>query len=110
MSLVTMIVAAVALADVLWWLTSTRLLRQARVPRWLRLTNSIVVLALLAALLVVIGTRRADAAIILPQFLVSAVYIWHLLIAPLLLPLMLAAGVGALLWWAAKRTFRARAS
>ena len=103
MSFVLIIVAIVAAIDLLWWLTSARLLRTAGAPRWLRRTNTIILLLLLSALLVVIGTRRAEAPLVLPQFVVAAVYLWHLLIAPVLLPLMLAAGVGAGLWWIAQR-------
>ena len=110
MSFVLMIIGAVALVDLLWWFTSARLLRRARAPRWLRLINSLVALSLLAGLIAVIASRRADAPLQLPQFLVAAVYIWHLLIAPVLLPVILAAGLGALFWWAAKRLLGATRS
>ncbi|MBA2433280.1 MAG: metallophosphoesterase [Chthoniobacterales bacterium] len=103
MSIVTIIIAAVLLADVLWWFTSARLLRRAPMPRWVRVTNSVIIALLLAGLVVLMATRRAEARVDLPQFVTSVIYIWHLLVLPVLLPLVLLGGLAVLLWWTAKR-------
>ena len=110
MSFVTTIMAAVLLTDVLWWFASARLLRRGRAPLWLRVANTALLALLMAALIAVIATRRAEMRFDLPQFVTAAVYIWHLLIAPLLLPLIVIAGGGIPLWWAAKRLRRANRS
>lgn len=102
--------AAVLVTDVLWWFTSARLLRRARAPLWLSVANGVLLALLMAALVAVIATRRAEMRFDLPQFVTSAVYIWHLLIAPLLLPLMVLGGVGAVIWWTAKRLIGATRS
>ncbi|CAN5705595.1 hypothetical protein BH20VER1_BH20VER1_12920 [soil metagenome] len=106
MTIVTIIIAAVLVTDVVWWVVSARLLRRARAPLWLRIANHAAVGGLFVALLVVFGTRRSELRIDLPQFVTSVVYIWHLLILPVLLPLMLLAGIAVLLWWGAKRLTR----
>ena len=99
MSFVTAFIAAVLVADLLWLVASTRLLRRARLPLSVRIANVALVVVLLGALMIVLATRRAETRVDLPQFVTSAVYIWHLLILPVLLPLMLLGGLGALVSW-----------
>ena len=103
MSIVYVIIGALLLFDVIWWLAADRLLRRARFSRLVRVVHALVFALLLGGLVAVITLRRSDAAMHLPQLLFAVVYLWHLLILPVLLPFMLVGFIAALVWWLVKK-------
>lgn len=99
MSIVLVIILTLLVLDLIWWFSADRLLRKAGWKGRARILHSLFFGFQLAGLLVVIASRRSEAWDQLPKFMMSAVYLWHLLIVPLLLPLAAAAGIIALLCW-----------
>lgn len=99
MSIVLIIILCLLALDMLWWLWADRLLRKAGWKGRARLLHGLFFGFQLAGLLAVIASRRSEAWDQLPKFMMSAVYLWHLLILPLLIPLAAVAGIIAVLWW-----------
>src|ERR671915_617338 len=93
MSIITVIIPALIVLDLIWWFTADRLLRKAGWKGRTRILHGLFFVFQLAALLVVIAYRQSELWDFLPRFVTTAVYLWHLLILPLLLPLLL---VGAI--------------
>src|SRR5688572_9883298 len=100
MSIVLIIILSLLVLDLLWWFAADRLLREAGWKGRIRILHSLFFGFQLAGLLGVILSRRSEAWDQLPKVMMSAVYLWHLLILPLLIPLGAAAGIIALLCWA----------
>jgi predicted MPP superfamily phosphohydrolase len=99
MSIIWIIISALLVLDLAWWFSADRLLRQAGWKDRVRILHSLFFGLQLAGLLSVILSRRSELWDQLPKFVTSAVYLWHLLILPLLLPLSALAGIVALLCW-----------
>ena len=98
MSFVLLIVGALLLLDVLWWMTATRLLRRARWKLGVTIAHTLFIVLQFAGLIVVILSRRVEFPFELPQIGTAIVYVWHLLVLPLLAPLLLIGGtVGAVI-------------
>jgi predicted MPP superfamily phosphohydrolase len=110
MSIVYVIIGAVLLLDVLWWLTADRLLRKAGFSGRVRVVHSIVLALLFAGLVVVIFSRRSDVGMHIPQVVIAIVYLWYLLILPVLLAAMVLGMVVTLVWWLARTIRRARSA
>lgn len=107
MSIITVIIPALIVLDLLWWFTADRLLRKAGWKGRTRILHSLFFGFQLAALLAVIAYRQSELWDFLPRFVTTAVYLWHLLILPLLLPLLVVGAIVALLRWAIRK-IRAR--
>ena len=99
MSFVLMISGVLVLANVLWWWTGDRVLARTGWKRRIRLLHALFIAVQLFGLLAVITSRRSELAAQVPQVAIAAVYLWHLLILPALLPLMLLGLLVALLGW-----------
>ena len=100
MSIISIIIPALLLLDLVWWFSADRLLRKAGFQGRVRILHSLFFGFQLAGLLAVIASRRSALWDHLPTFVSTAVYLWHLLILPILLPRLGAAGaVVALLCW-----------
>lgn len=97
MSFVLIIVAALLVLDLMWWRAATRLLRNAKWKLGALIGHSLFILLQFAGLVFVILSRRPDFPFELPQIGTAAVYVWHLLVLPVLAPLMLVAGLIGLL-------------
>lgn len=91
MSFVTKIIVAVLLLDLLWWWAADWWLRKTGWSGRARLLHSVFLALQLVALLAVIFTRRSALRVDLPQFVTAAVYLWHLLLMPVIAPLLLVA-------------------
>jgi uncharacterized protein len=109
MSIITAIIPALLLLDFLWWLLADRMLRNAGFRGRLRILHSLFFGFQLAALLAVLASRRSELWDVLPKFVTTAVYLWHLLILPLLLPLLAIGAIVALLRWVFRK-IRTRAA
>ena len=107
MSIITAIIPALLLLDLLWWFSADRLLRKAGWKGRVRILHSLFFGFQLASLLAVLASRRSELWDFLPKFVTTAVYLWHLLILPLLLPLLLAGAILAFVRWAIRK-IRAR--
>lgn len=103
MSIVYTIIGTVLLLDLLWWVTADRLLRKAGYSARLRFAHGFFVLLQFAGLLLVVMTRRSEVGLQVPQALTAAVYLWHLLILPILLPAMIIGMLVTLVLWAARK-------
>ena len=90
MSIIWIIISALLLLDLVWWFTADRLLRKAGFKGRVRILHSLFFGLQLAGLLSVILSRRSELWDQLPKVVTTAVYLWHLLILPLLLPLLVA--------------------
>lgn len=99
MSFVLKIVAVLLLADLLWWWFGDRLLARAGWRKHVRVSHAAFLVLQLIGLLAVIASRRSELAMPVPQVVMAAVYLWHLLVLPVLVPLMLVGLLVALLWW-----------
>ncbi len=93
MSFVLIIVTALLLLDLIWWTAAARVLRRARWKTGALIAHSLFIALQLAGLIVVILSRRPDFPFELPRIGTAAVYVWHLLVLPVLAPLILVAGV-----------------
>jgi predicted MPP superfamily phosphohydrolase len=107
MSIITAIIPALVLLDLLWWFSADRLMRKAGWKGWARILHSLFFGFQLAALLAVIASRQSELWDHLPRFVTTAVYLWHLLILPLLLPLLAIGAIAAVLRWVIRK-IRAR--
>ena len=103
MSIITVIIPALLLLDILWWFSANRLLRKAGFQGRVRIVHSLFFAFQLAALLAVLASRRSELWDHLPRFVTAAVYLWHLLILPLLLPLLIAGAIVALVCWVIRK-------
>jgi predicted MPP superfamily phosphohydrolase len=99
MSIITVIIPALVLLDLVWWLWADRLLRKAGWKGRILMLHSLFFGFQLAALLAVIASRQSELWDHLPRFVTTAVYIWHLLILPLLLPLLAIGAIVTLVCW-----------
>jgi uncharacterized protein len=103
MSIITAIIPALIVLDLLWWFTADRLLREAGWRARARLLHSLFFGFQLAALIAVIASRQSELWDHLPRFVTTAVYLWHLLILPLVLPFTAVAGIVTLLRWVIRK-------
>ena len=101
--MIQMIVGAVVLVNLLWWFTADRLLRRAGVHARGRLLHVLFVALQLGALALVVMSRRSELGMQIPQVLIANVYLWHLLIVPVLAPLLLVALFAAVAWWGIRK-------
>ena len=99
MSIITIIIPALLLLDLVWWFSADRLLRKAGFQGWVRILHSLFFGFQLAGLLAVIASRQSELWDHLPKFVATAVYLWHLLILPILVPLLAVGAVVALFCW-----------
>lgn len=103
MSIIWIIISALLLLDLVWWFTADRLLRKAGFKGRVRILHSLFFGLQLAGLLSVILSRRSELWDQLPKVVTTAVYLWHLLILPLLLPLLVAGAIVALVCWVIRK-------
>jgi predicted MPP superfamily phosphohydrolase len=99
MSIITVIIPALIVLDLIWWCAADRLLRRAAWKSRARLLHSLFFVFQLAALIAVMASRQSELWDNLPRFVTTAVYLWHLLILPLVLPLTLVASLAMLIRW-----------
>jgi predicted MPP superfamily phosphohydrolase len=99
MSIITAIIPALLLLDLVWWFSADRLLRKAGFKGRVRILHSLFFGFQLVTLLAVMAYRQSELWDRLPKFVTTAVYLWHLLILPLLLPLLAAGAIVALVRW-----------
>ncbi len=107
MSIVLIIILTLLVLDLLWWFAADRLLRRGGWKGRVRILHSLFFGFQLAGLLGVILSRRSEAWDQLPKFVMSAVYLWHLLIVPLIIPLTVVGGIVTLVLWVIRK-IRAR--
>jgi predicted MPP superfamily phosphohydrolase len=98
MSIITAIIPALIVLDLVWWFSADRLLRKVGWKSRTRILHSLFFGFQLAALVAVIASRQSELWDHLPRFVTTAVYLWHLLILPLLLPLLASGAIVALVW------------
>lgn len=98
MSIIYAIIAVLVALDLVWWFAADRLLRKAGFKR-VRGIHSLFFGLQLAGLVSVLASRRSDLWDWLPKAVTAAVYLWHLLILPLLIPLLTIGAIVALLCW-----------
>ena len=103
MSIITVIIPALVVLDLIWWFTADRLLRKARWKGRVRILHSLFFGFQLAALLAVLASRQSELWDFLPRFVTTTVYLWHLLILPLLLPLLIVGAIVTLLGWVIRK-------
>lgn len=103
MSIITVIIPALIVLDLLWWFSADRLLRKAGWKGRVRILHSFFFGFQLAALVAVIASRQSELWDHLPRFVTTAVYLWHLLILPLLLPLLVVGAIVALVCWVIRK-------
>lgn len=99
MSIITAIIPALIVLDLLWWCAADRLLRKTGWKGRSRILHSLFFGFQLTALVAVIASRQSELWDHLPKLVTSAVYLWHLLILPLLLPLLAIGAIVALVCW-----------
>lgn len=107
MSIIWIIIISLLVADLLWWFAADRLLREAGWKGRVRILHGLFFGFQLAGLLAVIASRRSEAWDQLPKFMMSAVYLWHLLILPLIIPCTAIGGIVTLVFWVIRK-IRAR--
>src|SRR3954466_12189694 len=106
MSIITAIIPALIVLDLLWWFAADRLLRKAGWRGRVRILHSFFFGFQLAALIAVIASRQSELWDHLPRFVTTAVYLWHLLILPFLIPLTAIAGLITIVRWAIRKIRR----
>jgi predicted MPP superfamily phosphohydrolase len=99
MSIISAIIPALLLLDLLWWFSADRLLRKAGFKGRVRILHSLFFGLQLVSLVAVIASRQSALWDHLPKFVTAAVYLWHLLILPLLLPILAVGAIIALVCW-----------
>jgi predicted MPP superfamily phosphohydrolase len=99
MSIITVIIPILLLLDLVWWFSADRLLRKAGFKGRVRILHSLFFGFQLVSLLAVIASRRSEFWAHVPTTVTTAVYLWHLLILPLLIPLWVVGAVVALVCW-----------
>jgi predicted MPP superfamily phosphohydrolase len=107
MSIITAIIPALIVLDLLWWFAADRLLRKTGWNGRARLLHSLFFGFQLGALVAVIASRQSELWDHLPKVVTTSVYLWHLLILPLLLPLLAIGAIVALVRWLIRK-IRAR--
>jgi uncharacterized protein len=107
MSIVTVIIPALIVLDFVWWFAADRLLRRTGWRGRARLLHSLFFGLQLAALTAVIASRQSEFWDQLPRFVTTAVYLWHLLILPLVIPLLALGSIVSLVCWIIRKA-RAR--
>lgn len=95
MGVVSIVMVSVLCGHVAWWLVVSRLLRRSRFRARARAAHGAFMAFQLVALLLVFVSRRAEWGVALPTWLFTLVYLWHLLVLPLLMPFAVLALVGA---------------
>jgi hypothetical protein len=108
MSIITVIIPALIVLDLLWWLAADRLLRKAGWKGGSRTVHGLFFRFQLAALTAVIASRQSELWDHLPRFVTTAVYLWHLLILPLLIPLLLVGSIVSVVCWSIRKAQRRR--
>jgi uncharacterized protein len=93
MSFVLILAAVLLVVDLLWLTAAVRLLRRARWRPGVLIAHSLFVALQFAGLIIVILARWPEFPFELPRIGTVAVYVWHLLFLPVLLPLMLIGGL-----------------
>src|SRR5579872_5454848 len=99
--MVSIILAAILVGDLLWWRRADRLARQLRHPLGWRLVIGLFMGGQIALVLwVVTGGIPATSALRPPQLLSAAAYLWHLLLLPFCWALVATAAIvpGAWRW------------
>src|SRR3954469_8241061 len=99
MSIITAIIPALIVLDLLYLFAADRRLRKTGWKSRTRLLHSLFFGFQLAALIAVIASRQSELWDHLPRFVTTAVYLWHLLILPLLLPVLMIGAIVTFLWW-----------
>jgi predicted MPP superfamily phosphohydrolase len=107
MSIITAIIPALIVLDLLWWFAANRLLRNAGWKFRARLLHSLFFVFQLAALIAVMAYLQSELWDELPRFVTTAVYLWHLLILPLVVPLTAVLAIVTLVRWLIRK-IRAR--
>jgi predicted MPP superfamily phosphohydrolase len=107
MSIITAIIPALIVLDLVWWFAVDRLLRGTGWKGRVRILHSLFFGFQLAALIAVIASRQSELWDHLPRFVTTAVYLWHLLLLPLLLPLLMLGAIVAFVCWVIRK-IRAR--
>src|SRR5687767_615899 len=107
MSIVWIIILSLLVLDLLWWFAADRLLREAAWKGRVRILHGLFFGFQLAGLLGVIVSRRSEAWDQLPKFVMAAVYLWHLVILPLIIPLTVIGGIVTFVLWVIRK-IRAR--
>lgn len=87
MPIITALIPALIVLDLLWWFAADRLLRETGWKARTRLLHSLFFGFQLAALVAVIAWRQSSLWDQMPRFVSTAVYLWHLLIVPFVVPL-----------------------
>ena len=99
MSIITVIIPTLIVLDLVWWFSADRLLRKAGWKGRVRIFQSLFFGFQLVSLAAVLAYRQSELWDFLPRFVTTAVYLWHLLILPLLLPLLVVGAIVSLLRW-----------
>jgi uncharacterized protein len=107
MSIITAIIPGLIVLDLLWWFAANRLLRNAGWKGRTRLLHGLFFGFQLGALVAVIASRQSELWDHLPRFVTTAVYLWHLLILPLVVPFTAVAAIVTLFRWVIRK-IRAR--
>jgi predicted MPP superfamily phosphohydrolase len=99
MSIISVIIPILLLLDLVWWFSADHLLRKARFKGRVRIPHSLFFGFQLVGLLAVIASRQSELWAHLPKAVTTGVYLWHLLVMPLLLPLAAIGAIATLLCW-----------
>ena len=99
MSFITIIIGSLLLLDLTWWFAADRLLRRAGFKHRARLLHGAFFGLQLVGLVAVIAARQSELWDQAPKAVTSAVYLWHLLILPPLLPFLLIGGLLGFVFW-----------
>ena len=88
MRFVLVLIGTMVALDLLWWAASTRIAR----PSFARIAVAIFVLAQLTGLIWLLAQRfaRAESTALFSKFALANVFIWHMILLPLLLLLAIA--------------------
>jgi len=103
MSIITVIIPILLVLDLVWWFSADRLLRKTGWKGRVRILHSLFFGLQIASLLAVVASRRSELWDHLPKVVTTAVYLWHLLILPLLLPFLVAGAIVALVCWVIRK-------
>jgi predicted MPP superfamily phosphohydrolase len=109
-SFVSIVLASILAADVLWWRHADRRARHLRHALGWRLFIGLFICGQIALVLWILGGRVAAASPLArpPQLLSAAAYLWHLLILPASLALVAATGILLGAWRLARWTVLGR--
>jgi hypothetical protein len=92
------LIVVLPIVDLLWWWWADRRLRPLRHARWWRAGLAGFMLTMLGGFASVILIRRMNTPGLtnIPEAIVAAAYVWHLLVMPVLLLILLGSGIGTL--------------